>query len=202
MNPIHILESEQKHFLKSKHTLIEASNIINCSVILIASKNYPLIHLFRTDFPKIETSIFHETIQDFISEVQKITDHSEFKLDEMGFTIIGQTVSKKTIDYMRESLENIYKLPSDKIIVNVFEYSDVMNPSSHLTTIVSGSKLSFQNNLLTFQYHILSDTYQISGPSYDKKEIHFINKNGLWLENNYFSIQTPQERCLLSIDLV
>jgi len=202
MNPIHISKSEHKHFHKSNHTLIEASDIINCSVIIVTSKNYPLVHLYRTVFPKIENSIFNPTMEDFTEEIENTFLNSELKINEIGFTIIGQTVSKKRIDYMRESLENIYDLPSDKIDVNIFEYSDIMNPDQTLRTVINNSKVSFQNNLLTIQYHIQYDIYQISGPSHDKKEIHFINKNGLWLENNYFSIQTPQKRCLLSVDLV
>ena len=57
-----------------------------------------------------------------------------------------------------------------------------MYPSSNLKTIINGSKVSFKNNYITFQYNINSDIYQITGPSYEKKLIHFINKNGLWLE--------------------
>ena len=190
--------SVHKHYFKSdplikkNHCIIQAPDITNCSVVVVTGDDYPFVHIYHAppgSFPnELDRPKLRGNIQEFIDEIQKIVtifnENPKFEVNDINFMIIGEIVSKSRIDYMKESLQTIYDLSLDKIKMNTFEYSDIMEPNPYLETVITKTGCTFKCDMITITYSMNLDIYQVSGPSlYDKKQIHFINHRGNWTES-------------------
>jgi len=178
--------------LKENHCIIQAPDITNCSVIVVTGDDYPFVHIYHappSSFPnEIDRPRLRGNVQEFIDEIRAIVtifnENEKFEVNEIGFMIIGEIVSKSRIDYMKDKLQMIYDLSLDKVKMNTFEYSDIMKPNPYLETVITETGCSFKCDMITITYSMNLDMYQVSGPSiYDKKQIHFINHRGIWTES-------------------